>query len=913
MKERTVSVRLEAVVGPYQRAMAEAGRATHKFAADVSAMEKRTDKDMRALGMKVQKLGTGMTVGLSVPLVLFAKHAADTAMTAEETANRVTVAFGTQENALHRWSEGSAHSMGLARHEAEGTAATFSNMFTEMGLGAGEAFDMSTGMVKLSADVGSFRDVDPTEMLVRMRAAVVGEYEPLRNMGIVLTDVAVRNEAVRLGLAGTREEATASALVQARYSLILQQTSKDQGDYARTANSATNASRTARAAYEDAMAELGTHLLPLVAQGAAIITAVSEAFSRLGPTGQTAILVFAGLTAVAGPAIVVTGTLIRNLQTISAVAPMAATGLRTMTVAAGGIGLALTVAATAYALFSDHQNDAAASTDRMTEAFDAFVRSGRDAAQGIVLKGLAEQATPDEKVFESYDNLLGVLQELGITTQAVGEIMTTAQDGTAKNVDATRSWASALDDSVASGKLTRDEADALSRTVFHLSNGYANASGAAADITKANGEVGESADAAAMDIDTLRKKLDELYDAALGAQEASDQFSSNLLDFVDTVRSAQAEGDGFALSLSEMSVTGLQNREMIRGLVQDLLDYAGSTGASAEQTAIMRAQLEDVLRQMGFNSEQVGGYLGVLNQIPGSIQTAVEVDTSGALREIVWYTQEQARLLREAGIETTGLSVGQPGLPSKPPTNDIDRYLRGGGPKTTATIDRARQANDGRAVADYLEGLWRERMEQVKNRFHEGQATLEEYQRSLDEQMAREVPWTDRWLALQKEKADAARFWPDAVKSYLEAVYDHRKMLEDNMYELDVISKDKYLKILEDRLKGLEKYSDAWMSVLRQIEEVEGKALDSQLRMMQQFDAGRKWERDWLALADQRALSKSWELALNATAMTPAVSAGATSIDNSSKTLNLNVPMTTSSPERVTNDTLRAGAMAMGF
>jgi hypothetical protein len=334
--------------------------------------------------------------------------------------------------------------------------------------------------------------------------------------------------------------------------------------------------------------------------------------------------------------------------------------------------------------------------------------------------------------------------------------------------------------------------------------------------------------------------------------------------------------------------------------VQAAADWAKAMAEQGKSPAEITDGLRAMADQLVATAVEYGAPIGkarefadIILGIPTDHNTKLTVDTSGALREIVWYTQEQARILRDAGIETTGLSIRQPSptLGSSP------------------VQPRPRSASGADDVARFLEEVWRQRMEGVKNRFQAGQATLEEYQRSLDELMAREVPWTDRWVALQQEKADAAKFWPDAVKSYLESVYQHRNELEDNQYQMEVISKDRYLAILEDRLKGLEEYSDAWMAVMRKIQEVEGDALEAQMRIMQAYDAGRKFERDWLELADQRALSDFW---LNARPLPTGVAAGSTSINNS-KSLTLNVPMTTSSPERVTNDTLRAGALAMGF
>jgi hypothetical protein len=902
MAERSARVRLEAIVGPFQSAMASASRSVHKLAADVSAMEKSANRDMRLLGEKTRNLGIGMTAGITAPYLLFAKTAIDTAGRANEALNRNRVVFGKHADEVEAWSEGSAKSMGLARHEAISTASTFANMFTEMGLGDDTARQMSMRLVELAADVGSFRDVDPSDMLVRMRAGVVGEYEPLRNMGIVLTDVAVRNEAVRLGLAGTREEATASALVQARYSLILQQTSKDQGDYARTAGEAVNAQRTATAAYKDAMAELGDNLLPLVAKGALTFADMAAVFGELPEGAQSAILAFGGMAAAIGPVLIVTGSLIRNIDLIRKTAPGAASALGKI----GAIGGVAFATFTIFKNIAEIGRDSGRTFDDMVSSFARTSGELDDGARAALaahleVKGLTE-----------------AFAEAGVTVDDLYEASKRGMGGVTEL-----------------GRRVKESSD-LSGGQFQALGGFVNALEMGAEKGKAmNAVLGDQAFAAgeaSEGIDDLVKELDDYLAKQFAAEEAGDRFNETLLNFADRVRAAQIEGDGLSTSLSDMTLQGLENRATLRDLasgIVDVITQMREQGRSEQEiaatSASMRESLIYTLTQLGFNRAEVERYIGVITQIPGNAHTAITADASQARSEIAsvinaltdLQRKQVSSMIRQAhGLEpldpNSWTPVPQANQSTWAPPAGLNTILSGGGPASTSA--RGNPQAEADAVARYLEEQWMQRMEQVKNRFHEGQATLDEYQRSLDEQMAREVPWTDRWVALQKEKADAARYWPDAVKSYLEGVYEHRKMIEDNMYELEVISKDKYLKILEDRLKGLEKYSDAWMAVYRQIQELEGKALESQLKMMEAFDRGREWQRKWMELADQRALSKSWELALNATAMTPAGSAGSSSVDNS-RSYSPQFTVMTSDPAKaaaLTNQKMRDGALLAG-
>lgn len=809
MSDRTVRVRLEAIVGPYQRAMVEAAMATEKL----SKEQQKANQVMSNMGRTMQHVGAGMTIGLTAPLLLLAKASTDVAMTAQETANRVTVAFGEQEAALHMWSEGSAHSMGLARHEAEGTAATFDTMFTEMGLGRSKAYDLSTGIVQLAADVGSFRDVDPTEMLEKMRAGVVGEYEPLRNLGIVLTDVGVRQEAVRMGLAESTDEVTTAGLVQARYSLILKQTSKDQGDYARTADSATNASRTARAAFTDAMKELGDNFIPLVAQGAEIVTALAEAFQNLGPAGQTAILVFAGLVAVAGPAIFVTGSLIRNLETIEAVAPAAAAGLRGVSLAAGGIGAVLAIVTTAIALFGNQQHEAATDVAALTQALDQQVETLGDslnawAAQAIVSNNL------DKFAKQAKISLDIVARAILGDEAAMAQLQTAYENlGLQSNLegatDADRRHADAAHDLLEGVRSLNGE--------FETEQGKATRTRVAmAALTDDTEEVADSTETAADAVDKFNKSLDELFAKTFSVQEATDQFTQDLADFADEVMAAKEAGDANAASLSEGTITGLKNREMLRGLAEDALNVAAAMkeqGAAPEEIAAAmqsyRAAILNVINDLGVSGAQAEGFVNLLLQIDGiHAQPTVTLNAEDAAKQLddllmkLWAMQTGGDALGAIVADIIGQATGTGSVAHAPA---VQHAVSGQGPKATSA--RSSQASDPGA-----------------------------YLRSLHE---------------QEEEAKRAA---EAVQSYLRALYEHQMELEDNMYRFDAMSKDRYLQILEERLAGLEKYSDAWAKVMDQIRAVREEALDMELKVIEAYEAGRMFQQSWDALASQRTL-----------------------------------------------------------
>jgi hypothetical protein len=183
-----------------------------------------------------------------------------------ESTSKATVVFGESSSALIEWSKTSAAAMGLSRAQALDAAGGFGNMFNTVGLAQDASADMSQTMVQLAADMASFNNEDPSEMLVRLRAGLSGEAEPLRRFGVLLSAARVQEEAYATGIAKRGEALTEAQKVQARYSLILKDSTIQQGDFNRTSEGTANQMRILRANMANVGATIGTALLPAVSK-----------------------------------------------------------------------------------------------------------------------------------------------------------------------------------------------------------------------------------------------------------------------------------------------------------------------------------------------------------------------------------------------------------------------------------------------------------------------------------------------------------------------------------------------------------------------------------------------------------------------------------------------------------------------
>jgi phage-related minor tail protein len=288
------------------------------------------------VGDAMQSVGRSLTVGLTLPILAVGAASIKAASDLDESLNKVNVVFGESSKEIIDWSKNAATSLGQSQQQALEATGTFGNLFTTMGLGHDTSAQMSMDIVQLASDLASFNNISPDEALLKLRAGLVGEAEPLRTLGVNLTAAAVKAKAMEMGLAGANGELSQAALVQARYALIMEQTANAQGDFARTSDGLANSSRIMKAEMADAAAKLGTQLLPMALMVVKGLNRLLEAFNNLPPFVQKGIVIFLGLLAVLGPIIGMLGTLISFVSTIA--------GLATTL---GGLGISITAIGTA--------------------------------------------------------------------------------------------------------------------------------------------------------------------------------------------------------------------------------------------------------------------------------------------------------------------------------------------------------------------------------------------------------------------------------------------------------------------------------------------------------------------------------------------------------------------------------------
>ena len=180
-----------------------------------------------------------------------------------ESLSKTRVVFGDSSKVVEDFAKKAAVNLGMANGAALEATSTFGNFLQAMGTAKRPATDMSMAMVTLAGDLASFNNASPEDVLLALRSGLSGEAEPMRKFGVALSETAVKAQASKMGIVGVNGVLTEAQKVQARYAIIMAQTTMAQGDFARTSDGAANKQRILAAKMDDVKTKVGQVLLPI--------------------------------------------------------------------------------------------------------------------------------------------------------------------------------------------------------------------------------------------------------------------------------------------------------------------------------------------------------------------------------------------------------------------------------------------------------------------------------------------------------------------------------------------------------------------------------------------------------------------------------------------------------------------------
>lgn len=289
-----------------------------KAIGSVDKLEKTTLQKLSKVGDSFISIGGKASV-LSVALVAAGGKAFSMAADFQDALGATEQIFKDNSDTVQNWANNLDTSYGIAKKEALSYSNLMGSMLVNIGkLTEEQASKQSAKLIELAGDLTAMYGGTTQDAVRALTGALKGNNTMLGNYGMAVNDALIKQKALEMGLISGTSEMSLQAKQAATLALIWEQTGAAQGQAAREADGASGAMRKFRTEVSNLSTELGEVLLPIITP---IISKLSDfvgSLRTLSPEMQSLIVGIAGVTAVAGPLLIVIGNILKALPLLKA-------------------------------------------------------------------------------------------------------------------------------------------------------------------------------------------------------------------------------------------------------------------------------------------------------------------------------------------------------------------------------------------------------------------------------------------------------------------------------------------------------------------------------------------------------------------------------------------------------------------
>lgn len=208
-----------------------------------------------------------MTFGV-ISLGKLGKEAIELASDIEEVDNVVSKSFGNLRNEMDDLANTAIKSLGMSRLTAYKTGSTFMSMGRSMLDSAEDAKNMALELTKLTGNMASFYNVSQDLASIALKSIYTGETETLKQYGVVMTEVNLKQFALSQGITKAYSSMSQSEKVMLRYKYVMSQLAFIGDDFLDTQDSWANQTRILKETWQEFLVVIGnglkTVILPMV-------------------------------------------------------------------------------------------------------------------------------------------------------------------------------------------------------------------------------------------------------------------------------------------------------------------------------------------------------------------------------------------------------------------------------------------------------------------------------------------------------------------------------------------------------------------------------------------------------------------------------------------------------------------------
>ena len=257
----------------------------------IGTSSKHVDTARFSLG-SLLKTAIGFRLGYG--LLQFGQQAFELGSAITEVENVVDVAFGSMADKAYEFASTAKEQFGLSELAAKQYSGTMMAMLNSTGVAQDAAAEMSTTLAGLAGDLASFYNISTDEAFMKLRSAIAGETEPMRQLGINMTVAALQSYALSQGITKSWQSMTQAEQAMLRYNYIMSATSQQQGDFQRTVGSFANQWRLLTLNVQQFSAVVGQGLIAAVLPAIQAINALFSVLMRAAEAFRNFMYVLTG-------------------------------------------------------------------------------------------------------------------------------------------------------------------------------------------------------------------------------------------------------------------------------------------------------------------------------------------------------------------------------------------------------------------------------------------------------------------------------------------------------------------------------------------------------------------------------------------------------------------------------------------
>lgn len=257
----------------------------------VSTSGRRASTGVLSFGASIRSMlgAAGIMLGIR-QIIQFGKSCIELGSSMTETQNVVDVAFGSMASKANAFAKTTATQFGVSELSAKQYSGVLMSMYRSLGVAQENAANMALGLTGRAGDIASFYNISTDDAYYKIRSAVSGETEPMKQLGVNMNVANLNAFALSNGFGKLYNKMTLAEQAMLRYEYIMSTTDQTAGDFVRTQGSFANQLRILQLQFQQFSTTMGQGFINIIVH---VVRALNTLLAYL----QTVANAFRALTA----------------------------------------------------------------------------------------------------------------------------------------------------------------------------------------------------------------------------------------------------------------------------------------------------------------------------------------------------------------------------------------------------------------------------------------------------------------------------------------------------------------------------------------------------------------------------------------------------------------------------------------